>query len=102
MDLTNILFQGNAVERAFPIFIEEHFTPQRAPDMWFGDELPPTYQDYLNSPEVKQAKAFVAFQILQCLAEVEQRNALANASPKQRKAYAKQFANAMRQKAGAT
>lgn len=100
MDLTHILFGGDALTRANPINVENYFTAQRAPDMWFGDELPPTYQDYLNDPQVKQARAFVAYQILQTVAQAEQRKTLMSASPKQRKQFAKQYAAAMAQQHG--
>lgn len=60
-------------ERFWPLPVTKFFTAQRAapnPETgdggtWFGDELPPTQQDYLNSPEVRQAQAFVTLQALQ-------------------------------------
>lgn len=74
------------------------FTPQRAPDMWFSDELPPTYQDYLNSPEVRQARNYTTFQILQTLGQIEQRKML-QADPKMRKQYARHLAQQMKERA---
>lgn len=82
----------------FPIDWRQHFHEQRAapnPEtgdggMWFGDELPPSYQDYLNRPQVKQAHAIASLQMLQRIAQSEQR-AMRHADPKTRKAYAKRM-----------
>jgi hypothetical protein len=52
----------------WPLPPEKFFTMQRAADMWFGDELPPTLQAEMLSPLVTQSKAMLAFQILQQLA----------------------------------
>jgi ABC-type lipoprotein release transport system permease subunit len=79
------------VERALPFPVEHFFTPQRAPDMWFGDELPPTIQDYLNEPQVKQAKAFMTFQVLQQIAQSEQRALMRNAPPKEEQKLVKKY-----------
>lgn len=55
----------------WPLPPEKFFTKQRAPDMWFADELPPTVQAEMNSPLVTQSKAMLAYQILQQLAQTE-------------------------------
>lgn len=52
-----------------PLHYSQFFTAQRAPDFWCGDELPPTYQDYLNSPRMQQAQAFLQFQMLQQMSQ---------------------------------
>jgi hypothetical protein len=60
-------------EQYLPMPFTKFFHDQRAmpkPEnndggMWFGDEMPPTMQDYLNSPQVRQAQAFVTWQALQ-------------------------------------
>lgn len=60
-------------ERFWPLNILCHFTPQRAaanPEtddggQWFGDELPPSYQDVLNNPRVAQARMLMAYQMMQ-------------------------------------
>lgn len=64
-------------EKWWPLPPEMFFTPQRAPDMWFGDELPPTYQDQMRSPLVTQSKFMVAMQIRQNLAQHAQQQAIA-------------------------
>lgn len=43
-------------DKWLPFPPEGFFTMQRAPDMWFGDELPPTIQALMASPFVTQAK----------------------------------------------
>lgn len=58
--------------RWFPLPPEKFFTMQRANDMWFPDELPPTLQAEMRSPLVTQSKAMLAFQVLQVLARGEQ------------------------------
>ena len=50
-------------EDMLPLPAEQFFTAARAPDMWFGDQLPPTYQDYLDSPQVQQAKWLARYQM---------------------------------------
>lgn len=90
MDLTHILFGGDAITRSRYFRIED----------WVAehvDELPYTYHDYLNSPEVKQAKAFVAYQILQANLQAEQAKVMVGSTPKQRKKFMKEYAHAMRQ-----
>jgi hypothetical protein len=59
-------------EQFWPLNPLCHFAPQRAapnPEtgdggQWFGDELPPSYQDFLNSPRVQQARMLMAYQML--------------------------------------
>jgi hypothetical protein len=63
-------------DKWWPLPPEKFFTAQRAPDMWFGDELPPTYQDAMRSPLVTQSKFMVAAQIRQNLAQHAQRQAI--------------------------
>jgi hypothetical protein len=63
------------------LLIARHFTKHE-----FGDLLPPSYQDDLNNPMVKQARIMVAFQILNSLAENEQRRMMAANPRKARKA----------------
>lgn len=58
-------------DKWLPLTHERFFTPQRAPDMWFSDELPPSFQRELASPIVTQTKALVQFQMLQALAVAE-------------------------------
>lgn len=67
---TNIV--SELANKWWPLAPEKFFTAQRAPDMWFADELPPTLQDEMRSPAVTQSKAMVAFQILRQLAMTEQ------------------------------
>lgn len=50
-----------------PFSWERFFSPQRAKDMWFGDELPPTLQDQVNSPFVQQSKWMMAHTLRQSL-----------------------------------
>lgn len=67
----------------YPLPAETLFTPQRAPDMWFGDELPPTMQEQMNSPTVQQAKFIVQYQLRQQF-ENAQRHAQAMAEYRRR------------------
>lgn len=57
----------------WPLPPEKFFTMQRAPDMWFGDELPPTYQAEMASPVVLQSKLILRYQLMQQLATEERR-----------------------------
>lgn len=67
---TNVVSElGN---KWWPLPPEKFFTAQRAPDMWFGDELPPTLQDEMRSPVVTQTKAIAQFQIMAALARAEE------------------------------
>jgi hypothetical protein len=85
-------------ERYLPLAPEQLFAPQRAapnPETgdggkWFGDELPPTYQDFLNSPAVKRAKTVAQLQMLQRIAQMEQQLALRD-DPRLRKQAARQY-----------
>jgi hypothetical protein len=52
----------------FRLLVAQHFTKHE-----YGDRLPPTYQDDVNHPMAKQARVMVAFQMLQNLAQIEQR-----------------------------
>lgn len=58
----------------WPLPPEKFFTDQRAPDMWFGDELPPTVQAEMLSPLVTQSKMMIRMQVMQSLAQVERRH----------------------------
>lgn len=40
------------------------FTQQRAPDMWFPDELPPTLQAEMSNPQVAQSRMMLGLQIM--------------------------------------
>lgn len=60
-------------ERFIPLPLEQFFTAQRADDMWFGDELPPTIQAELRSPLVTQSKTMFRMGVLQVCARAEQR-----------------------------
>jgi hypothetical protein len=59
-------------ERFWPLDPLGYFAPQRAapnPETgdggcWFGDELPPSYQDFLNTPRVQQARMLMMYQML--------------------------------------
>jgi hypothetical protein len=62
-------------EDMLPLPVEKFFTMARAPDMWFGDELPPTLQDYLADPAVQQARWIARHQILTGAAKYAQRQA---------------------------
>jgi len=62
-------------EDMLPLPVEKFFTAQRAPDMWFGDELPPTYQAYLADPAVQQARWIARHRILMGAAKFEERQA---------------------------
>jgi hypothetical protein len=59
----------------WPLSPEKFFTAQRAPDMWFGDELPPTVQAEMRSPLVTQSKWMMRVQVQQNLAQHAQRHA---------------------------
>jgi hypothetical protein len=59
----------------WPLPPEKFFTAQRAPDMWFGDELPPTVQAEMRSPLVTQSKWMMRVQVQQNLARHAQRHA---------------------------
>jgi hypothetical protein len=72
---TNVLSQ--LANNWWPLPPEKFFTMQRAPDMWFADELPPTLQDEMRSPIVTQSKAMLTFTLLQQLAVGERRNIVA-------------------------
>lgn len=67
---TNVV--SELADKWFPLPPEKFFAPQRAPDMWFGDELPPTLQAEMRSPLVTQSKMMLRYQALQTL-EVGQR-----------------------------
>jgi hypothetical protein len=65
-------------EKWWPMAWQRWFTPQRAPDMWFSDELPPTYQAQVASPYVQQSMWMIGHQVRQSLEQgVRQRAALA-------------------------
>jgi hypothetical protein len=68
---TNIIHE--LADKWWPLPPEKFFTMQRAPDMWFGDELPPTIQDEMRNPAVVQAKMIVRYQIGQQLMAGEQK-----------------------------
>jgi hypothetical protein len=63
-------------EKWWPLPPEKFFTAQRAPDMWFGDELPPTLQAELASPLVTQSKLMVQMGIMQNLALGERKRVM--------------------------
>lgn len=63
----------------WPLPPEKFFTMQRAPDMWFGDELPPTMQAEMLNPLVTQSKLMLQYQIMQQLARGEQHQMMENA-----------------------
>jgi hypothetical protein len=73
------------------LLIARHFTKHE-----FGDQLPPTYLEDLNHPAVKQARAVIAFQILQTLVQVEQRKMLQANPKKARKAMQQAMAQGLR------
>lgn len=61
-------------DRFLPMPWWKYFTDQRCPDgMWFGDELPPTLQDYLNDPKIQQAQQIAKLQALMDVYQSEQR-----------------------------
>jgi hypothetical protein len=68
-----IAMTNELANKWWPLPPEKFFTAQRAPDIWFADELPPTLQDEMRSPVVTQAKAMLAFQIYQQLMIGERR-----------------------------
>jgi hypothetical protein len=94
-------------KQSLPLAWQQFFAEQRAapnPETgdggtWFGDELPPTYQDYLNRPTVRQAQAIASLQMLQQIQQSEQR-AMAQADPATRKAYARRMVENLRQQQG--
>lgn len=57
----------------WPLPPEKFFTAQRAPDMWFSDELPPTVQAEMLSPLVTQSKMILRMQVMQSLGAAERR-----------------------------
>lgn len=59
--------------RWLPFPPEQFFTMQRAADMWFGDELPPTLQAEMRSPLVTQSKMMLRQQLMQSVMMGEQR-----------------------------
>jgi hypothetical protein len=65
-------------DKWLPMPWERFFTPQRAADMWFSDELPPTVQDMVLSPLVTQSKWMLQHTINQQLAEGMRRQAALN------------------------
>jgi hypothetical protein len=81
---TNVVHE--MAERILPLPLESFFTPQRASDMWFGDELPPTIQDQLRSPAVTQAKMMLGMQVLQSNAVGERRRAALAEQARRRRA----------------
>lgn len=60
-------------DKWLPFPPEAFFTAQRAPDMWFADELPPTLQDEMRSPLVTQSKLMFQYQVMQSLAVADRR-----------------------------
>jgi hypothetical protein len=76
MNLTDTISDNKAW---LGLLIATHFTKHE-----YGDLLPPTYQEDINHPMVKQANAMVAFQILQFLAQTEQRKLLAGKKKRHR------------------
>lgn len=62
-------------EDMLPLPVEGFFTAQRAPDMWFGDELPPTFQAYLADPQVQQAKWMFRYQLTSAIAKRDEQAA---------------------------
>jgi hypothetical protein len=71
MTTSNVI--SEMAEKWWPMCPERWFTMQRADDMWFGDELPPTYQALMRSPAIVQAKFMLRQAICKALAEGEQR-----------------------------
>lgn len=84
---TNVISQLG--DKWLPMAPEKFFTMQRAADMWFGDELPPTVQDEMRSPLVTQPKMMAAFQITQQLQRAEQHRLVELEQFKQRIAAAR-------------
>lgn len=70
---TNVISQLG--DKWWPMPPEKFFTAQRAADMWFGDELPPTLQDEMRSPLVTQSKMFLQMQLRQAVQMGEKRRA---------------------------
>lgn len=73
---TNIV--SELADKWLPMPWERFFSPQRAPDMWFPDELPPTYQEQVSSPLVTQSKWMLAHTVNQHLAESARQQAAVN------------------------
>lgn len=69
-----------------PLSFERFFTAQRADDMWFGDELPPTAQAEMRSPLVLQSKLMLRHQVLTQLANAERRQIAAAETARRRHA----------------
>lgn len=51
-------------EKFLPLNPLGFFTPERAPDMWFGDELAPSLQAEMSSPQVAQSRMMLGLQIM--------------------------------------
>lgn len=64
---TNIVTE--LADKWLPMPWERFFTAQRAADMWFSDELPPTLQEQVSSPIVTQSKWMLQHTVNQQLAE---------------------------------
>ena len=71
MTTNNVI--GQLADKWWPLPPEKFFTAQRAQDMWFGDELPPTDQAAMRSPLVTQSKMMVRMQLNQIVAQGQQR-----------------------------
>lgn len=54
-------------DKWIPLHWTQCFAPQRAPDMWFGDELPPTLQADVMSPLVQQSMWMIQHTVRQTL-----------------------------------
>lgn len=76
-------------EKWFPLPVEKFFTMQRAPDMWFADELPPTLQDEMRNPLLLQSKAMIAYQVSAQLARGEQQRIMAEVATRRQHATAR-------------
>lgn len=84
---TNVISElGN---KYLPFSVETLFTPQRAADMWFGDELPPTWQDEMRGPAMLQAKFMLSQHVLRALVQGEQRATVERQQRRYRAAKAK-------------
>jgi hypothetical protein len=73
---TNIV--NELANKWLPFSWEGFFSPQRAADMWFGDELPPTLQAEVNSPFVQQSKWMMQHTLRQSLESGLRRRAAVN------------------------
>lgn len=77
-----------------PLDWRQFFADEKAPPnpetsdcgMWFGNELPPTYQEFLRSPRVQQSQMITTMQMAQRIQQSEQQFVM-SMDPKQRKAY---------------